>query len=464
MVHLYKEVQPLDHFEIQLPHSLSTNERQLITLFYQPLTGPEPISLFLTLWAEGEDSTNTFLTHYHLMNVLDMSIGKVFEARIALEAIGLLRTWRKDQENGRSFIYELVRPLDAASFFDDPLLSMFLFSKIGEQAYRKLRKRFIKPDHKQAYQEVSRTFIDVYKPVHTNVPQDLLGHEGNKSIKNYPFYYGSFDFNLLMSGLSEQLIPSSSITVEIKENIAKLAFLYQLTPLDMQKVVILALDDQMNISRERLRKAAADFYKLTVSKDAPKLEKTFNQPREQQQHQLSQSLTKEQELLQYLEKTPPIQVLRDINNGKEPLTSSVELADDLILKHGMPIGVVNVLLEYVMLTTDMKLPRKYVERIADHWIRKNLKTAKEAMELARTERDQYVQWKNENDNKQQQNTVYKKSNRKSTKREEQVPEWFYKRNEPKTEEEQQSENSAIDFEQERQKILQKLGVQDGQVK
>ena len=35
--------------------------------------------------------------------------------------------------------------------------------------------------------------------------------------------------------------------------------------------MILALDDDLGISQERLRKAAADFYKLTVSKEPPKL-------------------------------------------------------------------------------------------------------------------------------------------------------------------------------------------------
>lgn len=129
MVHLYKELQPADHFEISLPQSLSTQERQLLTLFYQPLTGPEPISLYLTLWAEAEDALTNSMTHYYLMSVLNMPIGKIFEARIALEAIGLLRTFRKQEEENRSFIYELIRPLDANTFFQDPLLSMFLFQK-----------------------------------------------------------------------------------------------------------------------------------------------------------------------------------------------------------------------------------------------------------------------------------------------------------------------------------------------
>jgi replication initiation and membrane attachment protein len=456
LVHLYKELQPKDHFDIILPHSLSSHERQLLTLFYQPLTGPEPISLYLTLWAEGEDAHRETLNHYYLMNVLDMPIGKVFQARISLEAIGLLRTYRKEEGENRFFIYELVRPLDAETFFQDPLLSMFLFSKIGEQAYRKLRKRFIKRMNMDSFKEVSRTFMDVYKPIHTNVPQEFIEPNLETKNRNYPFYYEQFDFALLQAGLSEQLIPTSVFTIEVKEWIAKIAFLYQFSPLDMQKVVILAIDDEMRISLDRLKKAASDYYKLTISKEVPKLEKTFEmKPQEIQ----NQPLTKEQELIDYLETTPPVQVLRDINNGKEPVPSSVEIAEDLILKHGMPVGVVNVLLEYVMLTTDMKLPRKYVERIADHWMRKNVRTAKEAMELARTERDQYNKWKQENEEKKSSALNYRKQPYRNI-REEKIPEWFYKRNEPRKEEEQ-STKQKINFEEERKKILQKLGVVDG---
>ena len=453
MVQMYKELLATDHFEITLPQSLSTNERQLLTLFYQPLTGPDPISLYLTLWAEGEDYTTGKMTHYYLMNVLGTSVRSIFEARIALEAIGLLRTWRKDENDSRTFIYELVRPLEAREFFADPLLSMFLFSKIGEQAYRKLRNRFCKQVDKHGFSEVTRTFTDVYKPVYTNVPQDIL--EERDTEQGYPFYFEQFDFDLLRAGLSEQLVPSSALTAEARQMIAKLAFLYHLSPLEMQKVVMLALDETMKLPLDRLKKAAADYYKITISKDAPKLAKTFNS---KPASSVETKRSKEQELLNYLETTPPIQVLRDINNGKEPIPASVQLAEDLITKHDMPIGVVNVLLEYVMLTTDMRLPTKYVEKIADHWIRKNLKTAKEAMDLARQERDKYAKWKAENESKTSR--PQKQNYKKTSGREEKVPDWFYKRDEDPPQVSAQVE--TVDFEAERQKILQKLG-QDGQV-
>lgn len=455
LVHLYKELQPADFFDIRLPHALSTQERQLITLFYQPLTGAEPISLYLTLWAEAEQMSGQQMTHYYLMNVLGLPIGKVFEARIALEAIGLLRTWKKEIDGQRSFIYELMCPLDADSFMKDPLLSMFLFSKIGEHAYRKLRQRFIQPARDVEFKEVSRAFIDVYKPVSTKIPADLQveAEAKDKPQKVYPFYFEQFDFELLQSGLSEQLVPASLLTLEVRETIAKLAFLYHLTALDMQKVVILALDDDLGISQDRLRKAAADFYKLTVSKEPPKLARVFESPAVADATQK----TKDQELQQYLETTTPVQMLRDINNGKEPLQTSVQLAESLIVQHGMPVGVVNALLEYVMLTTDMKLPKKYVETIADHWVRKNIRTAKEAMELARQEHDKYMEWKNKPQTPVKKNTnTYTKG-----RREEKVPDWFYKRNEKPVEAPTETVSAATDFEKERQKILEKLGNQQG---
>lgn len=459
MVHLFKELQPTDHFQITLPNVLSTRERQLLTLFYQPLTGAQPISLYLTLWAEGEHSTEE-MTHYYLMNVLSMSIKDVFEARIALEAIGLLRTYRKTTGEARKFIYELVPPLDANHFFEDPLLSMFLYSKIGEYPYRKLRQRFLKNIDKTGFDEVSRSFIDVYKPIHTNVPSDdLASHSSSK--RDYPFYYEQFDFGLLREGLSEQLVPTSALTIEAREMISKLAFLYMLTPIDMQKVVLMALDENMKLETDRLKKAAADYYKVTISRQAPKLSKTFvSQANTPSETENNKPMTREQKRLHYYETTPPIQVLRDTNKGIEPVPASLQLAEDLLVVYKMPIGVVNVLLEYTMLTTDMKLPRKYVEQIADHWMRKNLKTAKEAMDLARSERDKYNRWKTESETSSTSNSSTKRKPNYSKKgRVESVPEWFNNRQKAGEEVEAVEEVEAddADFELERQRLLEKLG-------
>ncbi|MER1998841.1 MAG: DnaD domain protein [Lysinibacillus sp.] len=455
MVQMYKELLPNDHFVISIPQPISMNERQLLTLFYQPMTGAQPISLYATLWAEGESGKPTAMTHYYLMNVLGLSIREIFEARVALEAIGLLRTYRASDEENRQFIYELQRPLDAKTFFADPLLSMFLFSKIGEPAYRKLRSRYTQIVDLTGFSDVSRSFTDVFKPVH--VRMDVDESEPVQTPKQgYTFYSESFNFDLLVAGLSEQLVPTKMLTAEVREEIAKLAFMYQLSPIEMQKVVIMAFDHNMEFSYERLKKAAADYYKISISKEPPKFEKVHKEPVQQSEH----PTTKEQTLITNFEELSPIQSLKAIS-GKDPLPATVQLIDSLMAR--LPVGVVNVLLEYVMLTTDMRLPQKYVERIADHWALKKISTAKEAMELARQEHDKYMNWKKGNETKQVQ-PKKPNYNRRPTGRSEQVPDWFNERNEtPKQPEITPEAQQALDFERERQKILEKLG-QNGQVK
>ena len=71
MVALYKELQPVDSYKIQLSHPFSDYDRQLLTLFYQPLIGSDAMSLFMTLWADAEREDDSEYNHYHLMNHID---------------------------------------------------------------------------------------------------------------------------------------------------------------------------------------------------------------------------------------------------------------------------------------------------------------------------------------------------------------------------------------------------------
>ncbi len=446
---LYKELNATDSYKIRLPYSFSDYDRQLLTLFYQPIVGAEGISLYLTLWADGELKDEHEWPHYHLMNVLGVSLGKVFQARISLEAIGLLKTWQKSEDSGRMFYYELEAPLDPESFLKDPLLSMFLFNKIGEHAYKQLRSRYIQnADWNEGYKEVSRTFLDVFKPstrgkTSLSVEEE---YESRGERGKIPFFYDSFDFGLLQEGLSEQLVPKSALTFEAKELIAKLAYLYNLSPIEMQKVVILALDEELRLTEARLTKACAEYYKLTVSKTAPVIEKI--EPKVSTPAPI-RTMSKEEELLYYLENTPPVDVLRDIANGKEPILADVQLANHFVTYFKMPIGVVNVLLQYVLLRTDMKLTKNYAEKIASHWNRKGVKTAKEAMELARKEHEQYLKWKTEGSSA--------KTYTKKPTREEKVPDWFYKKD-GKLKQSGNVTNGIQDIDAERQKLMEELGI------
>ncbi|GEK30094.1 hypothetical protein KZO01_04030 [Kurthia zopfii] len=379
---LLNELRPVDRFITQIPFPLSSYERKLVTLLYQPLIGPEPISLYFQLWAEGEDREEVNYSHYHLMNSLGMSIHAIFKARIALEAIGLIRTYKKEDDQFRYFAYDVMPPLEARRFFDDPLLSMFLFSKIGEKTYRSLRQRFLpKGVSKEGMEEVSRQFTDVYKPIQQHMPANDFEQPIIEKPIDIPFEYREFDFNLLFTSLSEAMIPHRYLTPEIKECIAKTAFTYNFNALDMKNVLILAIQDDDTVSPSAIRKAASEFYKLNVSKTPPEI--AMMNPSEEKFDENKGWGNRYEELVEYFEKTSMIEVLKGVNNDQEPFEQDIELFADLVGKYEMEVPVVNVLIHYVYLSSDLGMNKKFVQTIAANWRKKEISTAAQAMREAR---------------------------------------------------------------------------------
>ena len=447
---LYQELQPVDTYSIQLATPFSDYDRQLLTLFYQPLTGPEAMSLFLMMWADAESEENSQFTHYHLMNTLTMPLSSIFQARISLEGIGLLRTYTKSEGDQRSFIYELLPPMDAHDFFHDPLLATFLLSKIGEQAYRNLRNRFIVEGHKlDGYKEISRNFLDVYTPVngHAHELQNDEPLRERKSAPGVPFEQSNFDFELMMSGLSEQMVPRSALTEISRELIAKLAFLYSLSPLDMQKVIMMALDDKLEVPEERLRKSTIEFYKMNISKNVPKLDKQYITETPSEQVSTTKPKTKEQEMIDYFENTSPKEVLRDILD-REPFPVNVQLAERLINVHKLPFSVVNVLLHYVLLQNDGNLTAGFAEQVASEWAYHKIDTAEKAIHFSRKRNEHFK-------TRQKEGKASGKGRQKNT-REEKVPEWFKKLEEAPPVEKEIDEEEQSDIDTKRQELMAKL--------
>lgn len=440
---LRNELQPMDAFRTSTPTSISNEDLQTLNLLYQPLVGPEAFTLYQLLWSMRDEMKEEH-SHYTLMNALSLPIQRIFEARAHLEAIGLLRTW-KDQGEDRTFYYEIQRPLSPQAFFADPLLSVFLWNKVGDHVYQQVEARFQKNDKwKTKASEITRSFTDVFQP---NLKlKKSSGRAVKTAVSSYDFDH-DFDFDLLLEGLNEHLLPRKLLTVEVKKMIVKLAFLYSFSPLDMQKIIILAVDDPTHLSIDRLRKSCEDYFRLkgnsaveigSVTKatpEAPKMEHTAN--------------SKEQELIHYLESTSPVEVLRHLSGGREPFPADVELVNRFVTVYEMPLGVVNVLIQYVMLRTDMKLTKSFAEKIASHWVRKQVKDAKTAMELARKEHAQYMKWK------AGETTSSKASG--PIKRQEKVPEWFYKKDQPQ----ELTQADSPDIEAERQKLLAEISATKG---
>jgi replication initiation and membrane attachment protein len=455
----WNEIQPIDHYTVATNGMLQDYDRKIVTFLYQPLIGAAPYSLFMSLWGEVEENRLWSIesAHYHLMNVLSVNLQEVYEARLKLEGIGLLKVYEKKSDGERRFVYELQRPLSPQEFFHDGMLNVYLYRKIGRTHYMRLKNFFTdEAVEKDQYSEITRSFQDVFTS-EQNI--NFLQHDANADSETdsgrqfiqyqngsgLPLDEVDFDFQLLLSGLSEAMVPRKAFTVKVRETVTKLSYLYGINPLQMKNLVLSSVDSEDEIDLEMLRKAARDWYQLQTGEQLPDLAARISSKREVKR--TDKPLTKEDELLEYLETTSPKDVLADISNGSNPSKSDLQAVEEVLMSQKLPIGVMNVLIQYVLLKTDMKLTKGYMEKIASHWSRKKVTTAGQAMELAKKEHQQYLEWA--------QGKKENKSKRRKPIRTEKLPEWF-KEGGSTEEKPPSSESDDYDFEAEKKKLEEEL--------
>ena len=72
------------------------------------------------------------------MSLLKTPLKILKEAREALEATGLLKTYFK-KGDVNNYIYEIYSPLSPSEFFNHPILNIVLYNNIGATEYEYLK-------------------------------------------------------------------------------------------------------------------------------------------------------------------------------------------------------------------------------------------------------------------------------------------------------------------------------------
>ena len=404
----WNDLVPVDRYIVRSNGLIHEYDRKILTMLYQPLLGFRGFSLYMTLWSELEQDRlwGKDKTHHSLMTIMQCNLKDIHHERQKLEGIGLLKTYVKEEDDVRNFIYEIQPPLTPDNFFSDPVLNIYLYNRLGKSKYLSVKKFFTDDkSNVESYEQVTKSFNDVFQSIQTDQMVSSLNDEaiedisqtsesewmsrseGSEPVVNHT----NFDFDLLFAGLSDVVIPKKAITSKVKDAMEKLAFLYQIDALQMKDILMNTVDEDDNINIEKLRKSCRDWYQLEYNNELPTLVES-TQPITLRKMENKEPANKEEQLIKMLETVSPRKLLSDFSNGGEPITSDLQIVEDVMFKQQLPAGVINVLLYYVLLKTDMKLNRKYMEKIASHWARKHIKTVPEAMELAKQEQRQYQSW------------------------------------------------------------------------
>ena len=193
----YISLLPADLYTVINKTLLTEYDKKNLISLYEPIIGALPVSLYLSLWSDLDKSETSSITHthHHLMTILKTKLDDIKEARKALEATGLLRTYYKDGEELNSYIYELYAPLSASEFFNHPILNIVLYNNIGKDEYEELIKNYKKKTFNYTgFEEISEKINTTF----SSVPASMLAGSSIKEKEtNKPEVTNLIDFDLL---------------------------------------------------------------------------------------------------------------------------------------------------------------------------------------------------------------------------------------------------------------------------
>ena len=372
---------PADTYILFNKSFLTPQGKDVLVSLYQPIIGLTAVSLYLTLYNDlpNNEVESSSLTHHHLMSMMMTDLKVILEARKKLEAIGLLKTFYKE-DNINNYIYILYAPLSAQDFLNHPILNVVLYNNVGKVEYENIVSKYkTKKINIKDYKDITTSFDEIYTSVngYSIDNSDIIEEKVRKLEIN-----SNIDLNLIISGIPKYMVNSRCFNKESMDLIIYLSYLYKIDNLNMQGLVRNSINEKGMIDSMELRKLCRNFYQFENNGKLPTL--IYNtQPDHLREPEGDKSdLAK---LIYTFENVSPIIFLKSQYNGAEPTDYDKRLIENLMVNQKLMPGVINVLIDYVLKTNNMKLNKNLIETIAGHWKRKNIETVKEAINECRKE-------------------------------------------------------------------------------
>lgn len=408
-------IKPNFNFKVLGDVFLSPTDLQSLTLLYQPIIGVDAFSLyflFLTLPVATEQK------HHLLLQITGGGMDHLVESRHRLEAAGLLDVYTSED----LMTYVLKSPLSAQQFFNDAIMRAFLYVKIGVQDFNALKNMLVSTADSARGDKSTKRFDEVFdvraRALSIFDPNMQFDHHIKKVEKGIKLAQ-VFDSSMLTSILVRKGIAEKIITPDLLKVLNDLSFLYKFNEHELARLVFDALIPDGTVDIVRMKYLARTQFQLTSKGESVQvvvkekqigIEKPANE-------------NSEQRMIAYIE-NDPINFLTFKSGGKPPVPADMKLVEWLYIDQGMPAGVVNVLIDYVLNYTDGNLPKQLIEKIAGQWQRQGVNTTGAAMDKVRKSLAKRSQYQKE----KQKPIANQPRNLKNVTRAEPIPEWLDKIN------------------------------------
>ena len=453
----WSQLNPRDCIQVTQQVWLTQRELQFVTQLYVPFLGVQASTLYLVLFSELSPNSyqSDVIQLADLLALVNMGIPDFYQARIRLESVGLLKTYRYEDEDSISaqYTFELQAPASPNLFFKDALLSTLLVNQVGHQRFENLQKRFSVKEKAIYGEDVTSTFQEGFQlPFNMSQYKRNIAQEKQmiKDVKQQESLVlnSNIDWELLTDLLKSQFVHEQALTDEVKHMLNSFQLYYGLTEREIAQYVIYAADLSTGEIDEK------ELYSIIINANqhlaAPKKEETSIAPVESTP-EVSEVVTEEkqeitpaptqlpqaiQRLITLAKEMTPFDFMTSIKQQRNGYVSNGEqrIILDLVQVGTIPSEVINILIHYVLVVkNNPTINKNLMDTIANDWSQKGIQTAEQAIEAVRQRDKEFKASRKEKiENRQAQTYSGKKYYGNAPKgRVASVPDWAMKPNETK---------------------------------
>ena len=362
-----KNFDMLDRITIYASAHLTDDDVNVLTLLYAPLIESTAYKMYMTLYSIlNRTSLNSqALLHKELLDILGLNPKSFKDARLRLEAIGLMSTYKNENE----YMFLLKSPLTAKGFLSDGVLGMYLYSLIGDTEFKRIQKLFLIPKvDKSNFIEITASFDDVFKSVEDiEIKHDayIVNRRINNGIKikNY-----DFDFNLFQTGIAQSFLEGKRITKKFESFIINMAYAYGFNEAEMQEIYNSSLNSSGHFDYMLCSKRSREKYATMHESPLPKLavkEETIQ--------------TEEEELFQTISAKALIEAATE---SSVATAIDIDKVQQLYQEYStLSRSVINVCVLYSIKKCEGTVPAyNYFDTVLKDWINKGINTFAKAQE------------------------------------------------------------------------------------
>lgn len=453
----WSQLNPRDCIQVTQQVWLTQRELQFVTQLYVPFLGVQASTLYLVLFSELSPNSyqSDVIRLADLLALVNMGIPDFYQARIRLESVGLLKTYRYEDEESISaqYTFELQAPASPNLFFKDALLSTLLVNQVGHQRFEILQKRFSVKEKAPYGQDVTSTFQEGFQlPFNMSQYKRNIAQEKQmiKDVKQQESLVmnSTIDWELLTDLLKSQFVHEQALTDEVKQMLNSFQLYYGLTEREIAQYVIYAADlstgeiDEKELysiiinANQHLAVPKKQEASITPVESTPEVSEVVTEEKQEitpAPTQLPQAI---QRLITLAKEMTPFDFMTSIKQQRNGYVSNGEqrIVLDLVQVGTIPSEVINILIHYVLVVkNNPTINKNLIDTIANDWSQKGIQTAEQAIEAVRQRDKEFKASRKEKiENRQVQTYSGKKYYGNAPKgRVASVPDWAMKPNETK---------------------------------